>query len=186
MFRAIPQAVVLYPSDAVSAERLVAEAAAHEGIVYLRTSRPKTSILYDADERFPIGGSKVVRQSDADKVTVVAAGVTVHEALKAHETLQAEGIAIRVIDLYSIKPVDVVALKTAAAETNNTLITVEDHYPEGGLGDAVLDAVATEDVYVHKLAVTGVPRSGKPEELLEYHGISANVIIQKVKDIIAR
>ena len=183
MFRAIPEAVVLYPSDAVSAERLVAEAAAHEGIVYLRTSRPKTSILYDADDSFPIGGSKVLRQSGTDKVTVVAAGVTLHEALKAYEALAAEGIAIRVIDLYSIKPVDAEALKTAAAETNNTLITVEDHYSEGGLGDAVLDAVATEDVQVHKLAVTGIPRSGKPEELLEHHGISANAIIQKVKDI---
>ena len=186
MFRAIPEAVVLYPSDAVSAERLVAGAAAHEGIVYLRTSRPKTAILYDADESFPIGGSKVVRQSSEDKVTVVAAGVTLHEALEAHGTLAAEGIAIRVIDLYSIKPIDTEALKAAAVQTNNTLITVEDHYPEGGLGDAVLDAVATEGVYVHKLAVTGVSRSGKPEELLEYHGISANAIVQKVKEITAR
>ena len=186
MFRAIPEAVVLYPSDAVSAERLVAEAAAHKGIVYLRTSRPQTPILYDADESFPIGGSKVVQQSNEDKVTVVAAGVTVHEALTAYETLQAEGIAIRVVDLYSIKPIDAAALRAAAAETNNTLITVEDHYPEGGLGDAVLDAVATADVYVHKLAVTGMPRSGKPEELLEHHGISANAIVQKVKDIIAQ
>ena len=186
MFRAIPEAVVLYPSDAGSAERLVAEAAAHDGIVYLRTSRPKTPILYDADESFPIGGSKVVQQSSEDRVTVVAAGVTVHEALKAHSALAAEGIAIRVIDLYSIKPIDAAALKAAAAETSNTLITVEDHYPEGGLGDAVLDAVATADVYVHKLAVTGMPRSGKPEELLEHHGISANAIVQKVKDIIAQ
>ena len=104
--------------------------------------------------------------------------------MKAYETLQAEGIAIRVIDLYSIKPVDAAALKAAAAETHNTLITVEDHYPEGGLGDAVLDAVATTDVYVHKLAVTGIPRSGKPEELLAHHGISADAIVQKVKDII--
>ena len=186
MFRAIPEAVVLYPSDAGSAERLVAAAAAHEGIVYLRTSRPKTPMLYDADENFTIGGSKVVQQSNEDSVTVVAAGVTVHEALKAHSALAAEGIAIRVIDLYSIKPIDAAALKAAAAETNNTLITVEDHYPEGGLGDAVLDAVATADVYVHKLAVTGMPRSGKPEELLEHHGISAKAIVQKVKDIIAQ
>ena len=185
MFRAIPEAVVLYPSDAVSAERLVAGAAAHEGIVYLRTSRPKTAILYGADESFPIGGCKVVQQSNEDKVTVVAAGVTLHEALKAHETLAEEGIAIRVVDLYSIKPVDAEALMAAAAETNNTLITVEDHYPEGGLGDAVLEAVATEDVRVHKLAVTGIPRSGKPEELLEHHGISANAIVQKVKSVIA-
>ena len=184
MFRAIPGAVVLYPSDAVAAERLVAEAAAHEGIVYIRTSRPKTAILYDATDSFPIGGCKVVKQGDNDKVTVVTAGVTLHEALKAHEILAAEGIAIRVIDLYSIKPVDTEALLTAAAETNNAIITVEDHYPEGGLGDAVLDAVATEDVRVHKLAVTGIPRSGKPDELLELHGISANAIVQKVKAIV--
>ena len=184
MFRAIPKSVVLYPSDAVSAERLVAEAAAHEGIVYLRTSRPKTAILYGADESFPIGGSKVIKKSDQDKVTVVAAGITLHEALKAHETLSTEGISIRIIDVYSIKPVDAKTLRTAAADTNNSLITVEDHYPEGGLGDAVLDAVATEGICVHKLAVTGIPRSGKPDELLERHGINANAIIQKVKDVI--
>ena len=184
MFRAIPEAVVLYPSDAVAAERLVAEAAAHEGIVYIRTSRPKTAILYDATESFPIGGCKVVRKSAEDKVTIVAAGVTLHETIKAHEILAAENIAIRIIDLYSIKPIDKDALLSAAAETNNTIITVEDHYPEGGLGDAVLDAVATENVRVHKLAVTGIPRSGKPDELLELHGISANAIVQKVKDIV--
>ncbi len=184
MFRAIPGAVVLYPSDAVAAERLVAEAAEHEGIVYIRTSRPKTAILYDAAESFPIGGCKVVKKGDNDKVTVVTAGVTLHEALKAHEILAAEGTAIRVIDLYSIKPVDTETLLAAAAETNNTMLTVEDHYPEGGLGDAVLDAVATEDVRVHKLAVTGIPRSGKPDELLELHGISANAIVQKVKAIV--
>ena len=183
MFRAISGAVVLYPSDAIAAERLVAEAAAHEGIVYLRTSRPKTPLLYDAAESFPIGGCKVVRKSDADKVTVVAAGVALHEALKAHEILAQEGIAIRVIDLYSIKPIDAEALQTAASETNNTLITVEDHYPEGGLGDAVLDAVATKGIYVHKLAVTGMPRSGKPEELLEYHGINSDAIVEKVKSL---
>ena len=183
MFRAIPGAVVLYPSDAIAAERLVAEAAAHEGIVYLRTSRPKTAVLYDAAESFPIGGCKVVRESSEDKVTVVAAGIALHEALRAHEVLAQEGIAIRIIDLYSIKPIDTETLQTAASETNNTLITVEDHYPEGGLGDAVLDAVATQGVCVHKLAVTGMPRSGKPEELLEYHGISANAIVQKVKEL---
>ena len=184
MFRAIPESVVLYPSDPVAAERLVAEAAAHQGIVYIRTSRPKTAILYDVTDTFPIGGSKVVRQSAEDQVTIVTAGVTLHEALKAYDILAKDGINIRIIDLYSIKPVDTETLISAAAETNNTLITVEDHYPEGGLGDAVLDAVATEDVRVHKLAVTGIPRSGKPEELLELHGISANAIVQKVKDVV--
>ncbi|MDE0087688.1 MAG: transketolase [Candidatus Poribacteria bacterium] len=183
MFRAIPESVVLYPSDAVAAERLVAEAAAHEGIVYIRTSRPKTPILYSADESFSIGGCKIVKQSSEDKVTVVTAGITLHETLKAHETLSAEGIAICIIDLYCIKPIDTETLVTAASETNNTLITVEDHYPEGGLGDAVLDAVATNGVQVHKLAVTGIPRSGKPDELLEHHGISASAIVKKVKDI---
>lgn len=184
MFRAIPDAVVLYPSDAVAAERLVAEAAAYEGIVYIRTSRPQTPIVYANEEQFPIGGSKVVRKNDNDSVTVVAAGVTLHEALKAHDALRDEGIHIRVIDVYSLKPIDAAALRTAAAETNGTLITAEDHYPEGGLGDAVLDAVATEGIRVHKLAVTGMPRSGKPEELLERHGISANAIVQKVKEIV--
>ncbi len=184
MFRAIPESVVLYPSDAVSAERLVAEAAAHEGIVYIRTSRPKTSILYSADESFPIGGCKIVKQSSEDKVTVATAGVTLHETLKAHEELAAEGIAIRVIDLYCIKPIDTETLLAAASETNNTIITVEDHYPEGGLGDAVLDVVATNGVHVHKLAVTGIPRSGKPDELLEHHGISVNAIVQKVKEVV--
>lgn len=185
MFRAIPGAVVLYPSDAVAAERLVAEAAAHEGIVYIRTSRPKTTILYDADESFPIGGCKIVRESSEDKVTVVTAGVTLHETLKAHEILAASGITIRIIDLYCVKPIEAETLLDAAAETNNTIITVEDHYPEGGLGDAVLDAVATDGVHVHKLAVTGIPRSGKPDELLEHHGISANAIVQKVKTIVS-
>lgn len=184
MFRAIPESVVLYPSDAVAAERLVAEAAAHQGIVYIRTSRPKTTTLYDATDSFPIGGCKVVRESAEDKATIVTAGVTLHEALKAHDILAADGINIRIIDLYSIKPIDTETLLSAAAETNNILITVEDHYPEGGLGDAVLDAVATEDVRVHKLAVTGIPRSGKPEELLELHGISANTIVQTVKDVV--
>ncbi len=184
MFRAIPGAVVLYPSDAVSAERLVAAAADHEGIVYIRTSRPKTEILYDATAEFPIGGCKVVRENSDDKVTIVTAGVTLHEALKAYETLKSEGIYVRLIDLYSIKPLDSETLISAAENTNNTLITIEDHYPEGGLGDAVLDAVATKGISVHKLAVNGIPKSGKPEELLELYGISANPIIQTVKEII--
>ena len=184
MFRAIPGAVVLYPSDAVAAERLVAEAAAYEGIVYIRTSRPQTPILYPNEEQFPIGGSKVVRESENDSVTIAAAGVTLHEALKAHDALRDEGIHIRILDVYSVKPIDAAALRKAAAETNGTLVTAEDHYSEGGLGDAVLNAVATEGIRVHKLAVTGMPRSGKPEELLERHGISANAIVRKIKEIL--
>ena len=184
MFRALPGSVVLYPSDAVAAERLVAQAAAHQGIVYIRTSRPATPTIYTNAEEFPIGGSKVLRSSDDDQVTVIAAGVTLHEALKAYETLKADGISIRVIDLYSVKPIDAKTVLDAAAATNNTLVTVEDHYPEGGLNDAVMDAVAPRGVTVHKLAVNGLPRSGKADELLEAHGISAEAIVRKVKGII--
>ena len=184
MFRTLPGSVVLYPSDAVAAERLVVEAARHEGIVYIRTSRPKTPVIYSNDERFPIGGSKTLREGPNDRATVVGAGITLNETLKAYEDLKSEGISIRVIDLYSVKPVDTESLLRAAAATNNTLITVEDHYREGGLGDAVLDAVASEGIKVHKLAVTSLPRSGKPEELIEVHGISAASIARKVREIV--
>ena len=184
MFRALPGSVVLYPSDAVATERLVAEAAGHEGIVYIRTSRPTTPVLYSTDEQFPIGGSKVVRSSDSDQVTVISAGVTLHEALKAYQALKSDGIPIRVIDLYSVKPIDAKTVLNAAAATNNTIITVEEHYPEGGLGDAVLDAVASKGIQVHKLAVNGLPRSGKADELLEAHGVSAGCIVRKVREIV--
>ena len=184
MFRTLPGSVVLYPSDAVAAERLVVEAARHEGIVYIRTSRPKTPVIYSNDERFPIGGSKTLREGPIDRATVVGAGITLNETLKAYEDLKSEGISIRVIDLYSVKPVDTESLLRAAAATNKTLITVEDHYREGGLGDAVLDAVASEGIKVHKLAVTSLPRSGKPEELIEVHGISAASIARKVREIV--
>ncbi|MCZ6680391.1 MAG: transketolase [Candidatus Poribacteria bacterium] len=183
IFRALPGSVVLYPSDAVAAERLVAGAAAYKGIAYIRTSRPATPVIYSNDEQFPIGGSKVVRSSDRDQVTVIGAGVTLHEALQAYEALKAEDISIRVIDLYSIKPVDTETILSAAAATNDTLLTVEDHYPEGGLGDAVLGAVGSQGLKIHKLAVNGLPRSGKPDELMELHGISAACIVRKVKEI---
>ena len=184
MFRAVPESVVLYPGDPVAAERLVAEAAAHEGIVYIRTSRPKTPVIYSNDEQFPIGGCKVLRESASDQITIIAAGVTVHEALKACDQLKAEGISVRVIDLYSVKPVDTETLLRAAAATNNTLITVEDHYPEGGLGEAVLGVVASQGVKVHQLAVNGIPQSGKADELMEKFGISAKCIVSKVKAIV--
>lgn len=184
MFRALPGSVVLYPSDAVATEHLVAQAAAHQGIVYIRTSRPPTPTIYTQTESFPIGGSKVLRSSDSDRVTVIAAGVTLHEAVTAYEILKAEAIPIRIIDLYSIKPIDAKTVLDAAAATNNTLVTVEDHYPEGGLNDAVMDAVAPKGVTVHKLAVNGLPRSGKADELLEAHGISAGAIVRKIKEIL--
>src|SRR5208337_2223457 len=183
MFRAILGSVVLYTCDAVSTEHLVAAAARHRGIVYLRTTRMATPILYGPEEQFTIGGCKVLRQSPRDAVTVIGAGITVGEALKAYEELQPQGIAIRVIDLYSVKPVDERTLKEAAAATR-AVITVEDHYPEGGLGDAVRAALADTPTPVYSLAVHLRPKSGKPEELLDYEGISRGAIINKVQDLL--
>jgi len=183
-FRAIPNTVVFYPCDAVSTERLVAIAAAHEGMVYIRTSRPKNAVLYSNEDGFEIGGSKTLRSSGNERLTVVAAGVTVSEALKACDALSHEGIAVRVLDAYSVKPVDANGLLEAAAETRNTLLVVEEHYFEGGLGDAVLNAVANAGVRVFKMAVQEIPRSGKPEELLERYGLSANCIVKKVKELV--
>lgn len=184
MFRAIPNAVVFYPSDAVSTEKLVALAADHEGMVYIRTSRPKNPVLYPNEESFEIGGSKTLRSTANDRLTVVAAGVTVAEALKACDLLGKERIAIRIVDAYSVKPVDANGLLKAAAQTNNTLVVVEEHYSEGGLGDAVLNAVANNGIRVFKMAVQEIPRSGKPDELLERYGLSANCIVKKVKGLL--
>jgi transketolase len=183
MMRAVPGALVLYPSDAVAAERLITLAATHRGMAYLRLARPKTAVLYASDEEFKIGGCKVLRSSPSDRVTVVAAGVTVYEALKAYDALKKDGISVRVIDAYSVKPIAREDLLKAASETNNTIITVEDHYYEGGLGDAVLSAVGDHGLRVFKLAVREVPRSGKPEELLQAYGISSAHIVDKVKEV---
>ena len=179
MMRAVVGSTVLYPSDAVAAEKLVEQMAQTRGICYLRTSRPKTPVIYNNDEPFPIGGAKVLREGD--KVTVVAAGVTLYEALKAADALKNEGIGITVIDAYSIKPLGKDVILAAAKKTNHTVITVEDHYAEGGLGDAVAGELSVDGVKVHKLAVTGLPRSGKPEELLAHFGIDAAAIVKKVK-----
>jgi len=181
MCRAQPNITVLYPCDAVSTERLVALMAYHPGPAYMRTSRPKTPILYSADETFTIGGLKVLRESPKDVVTVVAAGVTVFEALKAHTQLKAKGTAIRVIDLYSVAPVDRAALVAAGTATGGRIITVEDHYAAGGIGDAVAEAVSDAGMCVHRIAVREIPRSGKPEELLDRFGISARHIVAAVK-----
>lgn len=186
LMSAVPDCVVLYPSEAVSTERLVALMAQHPGMVYMRTSRPKTPVLYGGSEEFRIGGSKVLRQSGSDAATVVAAGVTVFEALKAAEQLLKEGTAIRVIDAYSVRPIDAATLREAARATPGAVITVEDHYPAGGLGDAVSEALAPVGVAVTKLAVTEIPRSGQPEELLDRYGISARRIIDAVRRVATR
>ncbi len=183
MFRAILGSVVLYPSDAVSTERLVEEAAKHDGIVFIRTTRMETPILYGPEETFAIGGSKVLRKGEKDKATVIGAGVTLHEALAAYEALKKENVLIRVIDLYSIKPIDEKTLRQAASDTR-AIITVEDHYPEGGMGEAVRSALSTSPVSIHCLAVRKKPKSGKPEELLDYEEISRAAIIKKVREVV--
>jgi transketolase len=181
MCRAQPNFAVLYPCDAVSTERLVAAMASHPGPAYMRTSRPKTAVIYGPDEAFEIGGLKVLRQSDSDVATVVGAGVTLFEALKAYDQLKAEGVAIRVIDLYSLAPIAKDALIAAGQATKGRIVTVEDHYPAGGIGDAVDEAVSDAGIRVHRIAVREIPRSGKPEELLERFGISAAHIVDAVK-----
>jgi transketolase len=183
MMRAVVGSTVLYPSDAVSAEKLVEQMAQTKGVCYLRTSRPKTAVIYNNDETFPVGGAKVLRQNAGDKVTVVAAGVTLYEALKAADQLKGEGIGITVIDAYSIKPLGKKEILAAAQKTGNTVITVEDHYTEGGLGDAVAGELSVEGIKVHKVAVTHLARSGKPEELLAWFGIDAAGIVKKVKSL---
>ena len=183
MMRAIAGSTVFYPSDAVCAERLVALAAQTPGIVYIRSSRPKTPILYSNDEDFQVGGSKVLKSSDKDRATLVAAGVTLHEALKASLELESQGLAVRVIDLYSIKPIDEETLLQAARETQ-LLITVEDHYSDGGLGDAVLGALASQPCRLHKIAVEGLPRSGESAQLMDAFGLSAKSIVKKVKGLV--
>ncbi len=184
MMRAVPNCHVFYPCDAVSAERLVALAAYTPGPAYIRTSRPKTPVIYGADDRFDIGGSKVLRESGDDAITIVAAGVTVFEALKAHDTLAKEGIRARVIDAYCIQPVDAATLLRSARSTRNAIVTVEDHYVHGGLGDAVAEAVSPHGIAVHRLGVREIPRSGRPDELLDRYGISARAIAETVRGLV--
>ncbi|MFM8540186.1 MAG: transketolase [Nitrospira sp.] len=184
MMAAQPGVVVLYPSDAVCAYKLVEAAAVHRGMVYIRAGRPKAPVLYGNDDTFTIGGSKVLRQSALDQITIVAAGVTLFEALKAYDQLKSAGIRIRVVDLYSVRPIDRLTLLESARATKNRLLTVEDHYEHGGLGDAVLSAVGSEGVRVHKIAVRDIPHSGKPDELVDHFGIGARSIVDAVKKLL--
>src|SRR5438477_5707478 len=183
--RAIHSRTVLHPCDANQTAKLVAAMADTEGIVFLRTLRPNTPVIYDADVEFHVGGSRVIRSSEDDDVTLIGAGVTVHEALKAADALEEDGITARVIDAYSIKPIDAETLQ-AAAEATGRIVTVEDHFPEGGLGDAVLAALSEngERARVVKLAVSGMPHSGKPEELLSAFGIDAEHIAATARQLV--
>jgi transketolase len=181
MMRAQPDFAVLYPCDAVSTERLIEQMAYREGPAYMRTSRPKTPVIYGNDEPFEIGGLKVLRESDSDVATVIGAGVTVFQALEAHDTLKLRGSNIRVVDLYSLQPIDAATLIACAKATGGRLITVEDHYHAGGIGDAVAEAVASAGFTVEqRLCVREIPRSGTPEELIDHYGLSARHIVDAV------
>jgi transketolase len=185
MMRAVHGSTVLQPCDANQTAKLVAEMADKDGIVFLRTLRPKTPVIYDASEDFPIGGSKTVRSSDDDAVTVVASGITLHEATKAADELQESGIAVRVIDAYSIKPIDGDTIRAAARATGGNVVAVEDHWPEGGLGEAVLSALSEEPDALHfeHLAVGIMPGSGSSAELMDAAGISANHIVDAARKL---
>ena len=184
MMRAVHGSTVLYPCDANQTAKLVAEMAEREGIVFLRTTRAATPVVYDADEEFPIGGARVLREGD--DVAIVAAGITLHESLKAAEQLESEGISARVIDLYSVKPVDGETLRAAAEATGGRILTVEDHWSEGGIGDAVLEALSDGEApaRVVRLAVRDLPGSGKPAELLAAAGIDAEHIVEAAQALV--
>jgi transketolase len=183
IFRVLFGSVVLYPADHVATEKLTRAMAKHEGVCYMRTTRMESSPLYTRDEEFTIGGSKVLKQSSGDSATIIGAGVTLYEALKAYELLKSEGVIARVIDLYSIKPLDVKTLVRACKETK-ALIVVEDHFPEGGMAEAVRSALIYETTPIHSLAVTKMPRSGSPAELLAFEEIDATAIVKKIKEIL--
>jgi transketolase len=181
LMRALPGSVVLYPSDAVSTWKLVEQMTNYQdGISYLRTTRMETQVIYDNNETFEIGGCKVLRQSENDVACIVAAGVTLHEALKAYELLQEQGISVSVIDLYSVKPLDRVTVATIAKKSRNKLITVEDHYREGGFGEAVASALCNAGLSINIRAVERLPRSGRPAELLAWAEIDAAALVKIV------
>ncbi len=181
MMRSVFGSTVVYPSDPNQTAQLVAEMAKHDGIVYMRTTREKLPVLYSPDEQFTVGGSKVVHQSDHDQITIVGAGITLHQALKAYDQLQSNGVTARIIDAYSVKPIDEETILAAAQEAGNKIIVVEDHWPEGGLGDAVLEVFSMRDgslPEVVKLAVESMPGSGTPDQLMDEAGISARHIVE--------
>ncbi|HLC20442.1 MAG TPA: transketolase, partial [Candidatus Nanoarchaeia archaeon] len=179
MFRALNNSIVLYPCDAVSTEKLVACALAHQYTSYIRTTRGTTAVVYDNNHQFKIGGSSILKSSPSNKVLVVAAGITVHEALAA-----SQHVPIRVLDTYSIKPIDDAALLKNAKECNNTVLVVEDHRVEGGLADAVAQSLSSHGIHVHRLGIDELSHSGTPEKLRAFHKIDANAIVEKIKLIL--
>ena len=185
IFRPIPGCAVLYPCDAYSTEACVESMAKHKGLAYIRTTRPATPLIYSKDDKFPVGGSKVLKRSKNDVATIIGAGLTVHEALKAYDELKGEGISVRIIDAYSVEPIDKDNISKEVEKSGKKIVVVEDHFQNGGLGDAVAQALSGRAEIIH-LAVKDLPRSGKPEELLDKYGIDATHIKKAVKELISR
>lgn len=182
MMRALPESIVLYPSDAVATFKLAEQMIRYnKGISYMRTTRAATPKIYDEHETFPIGGCKILKQGEHDAACIIAAGITLFEALKAYELLAQENIFVSVIDCYSIKPLDIETIRSIAEQSCSRVVTVEDHYPEGGLGEAVCSGLINKNIHVEQLAVTHLPRSGKPEELLGFEAIDAHAIISRIR-----
>ena len=184
IFRALPGSVVFYPSDAVSSERLVAEMARHNGIAFIRTSRPKPPVIYPNEEQFPVGGLKVLRQSENDRLCLAGAGVTLHEAIKAYDVLKEQGISVRVLDLYCVKPLPADELTKHVLAAGAKILVAEDHYPEGGIGEAVAAALSGKAIAVHSAAVTSIPGSDSADVLLDFHGLSARRLAEKIARIL--
>jgi len=181
MFRSIPSSTVFYPSDGVSMERAVELSAQNVGIDFIRASRPNFPVIYQPNEVFAVGKAKVVLKSDSDKVLLIGAGVTLHEALKAAQELKAKHkINVRVIDPFTIKPIDKETIISNAKQCGDKVITIEDHYPEGGIGEAVTSALAQESIKIQMLAVREIPRSGPPEALIEKYRIGSKAIVEEV------
>jgi transketolase len=181
MMRSILESVVLYPSDAISAYKLALALSEHQGIGYLRLTREKTPVLYETHEQFVIGGSRIVKQDDSDTAVIITAGITLHEALKAYHTLKEKGISVAVLDAYSIKPLDTKTIQSLARKTSHVIV-VEDHYPAGGLGEGVMNCLRNEDgIHIDHLAVSKIPRSGSPQELLAFAEIDAKAIISAIE-----
>jgi len=185
MFRSIPGSTVFYPADAVSCERAIEFAANTKGVCFIRVNRPPTKIIYENKHQFQIGKANVIVSSSNDQALVIGGGVTLQEAVTAAEQLSKQGIKVRVLDLFTIKPIDQQGLIKNAKECGGRILVVEDHYPEGGIGEAVLSAVAEErDIYVKKIAVPKVPRSGTTAAVLDYYGLTAKHIVNYVQDVI--
>ncbi len=182
MMSSIPNSIVLYPSDGISAYKLTEIMANyHDGVSYLRTSRPSTAMLYDKNEKFEIGGCKVLKQSEQDQACIIAAGITLHEGLKAYEKLKKQNIFVSVIDLYSVKPLDKKTIIEVAKKSGNKIITVEDHYIWGGIGQSIASVVVNDSISVEILAVKNISRSGEKDELLRYAEIDSETIVKHLK-----